>query len=153
MPEAFICDGIRTPIGFYGGALAKVRADDLAAIPIKALMARHRGADWARLDEVILGCANQGGEDNRNVARMALLLSGVPETVPGVTLNRLCASGLSAVGAAVQAIRAGEIDFVIVGGVESMSRAPFVTGKAPEAFSRTQETYDTTLGWRFVNPL
>src|ERR1043166_1860184 len=153
MPEAFICDGMRTPIGRYGGALAKVRTDDLATVPIKALMARHPKVDWSRLDEVYLGCANQAGEDNRNVARMALLLAGLPETIPGVTVNRLCASGLNAIGSAAQAIKAGEIDFAIAGGVESMTRAPFVTGKAAEAFSRTNETYDTTIGWRFINPL
>src|SRR5262245_61331088 len=153
MPEAFICDAIRTPIGRYGGALAKVRADDLAAVPIKALMQRNPKADWSRLDDVFFGCANQAGEDNRNVARMALLLAGLPDTIPGVTVNRLCASGLNAVGAAAQAIKASEIDFAIAGGVESMTRAPFVTGKANEAFSRTNETYDTTIGWRFVNPL
>jgi 3-oxoadipyl-CoA thiolase len=153
MPEAYICDGMRTPIGRYGGALAKVRTDDLAAVPIKALMARHPNADWSRLDDVYFGCANQAGEDNRNVARMALLLAGLPETIPGVTVNRLCASGLNAVGAAAQAIRAGEIDFAIAGGVESMSRAPFVMGKASEAFQRSADIYDTTIGWRFVNPL
>jgi 3-oxoadipyl-CoA thiolase len=153
MPEAFICDGMRTPIGRYGGALSKVRADDLATVPIKALMARHPKADWSRLDEVYFGCANQAGEDNRNVARMALLLAGLPETIPGVTVNRLCASGLNAVGAAAQAIRAGEIDFAIAGGVESMSRAPFVMGKASEAFQRSADIHDTTIGWRFVNPL
>jgi 3-oxoadipyl-CoA thiolase len=153
MPEAFICDGLRTPIGRYGGSLSKVRADDLAAVPIKALMARHPKADWSRLDDVYYGCANQAGEDNRNVARMALLLAGLPDTIPGVTVNRLCASGLNAVGAAAQAIRAGEIDFAIAGGVESMSRAPFVMGKASEAFQRSSEIYDTTIGWRFVNPL
>ncbi len=153
MPEAFICDGMRTPIGRYGGALAKVRTDDLAAIPIKSLMARHLKADWSRLDDVYMGCANQAGEDNRNVARMALLLAGLPETIPGVTVNRLCASGLNAVGAAAQAIRAGDIEFAIAGGVESMTRAPFVMGKAPEAFARTAEMQDTTIGWRFINPL
>ncbi len=153
MPEAFICDALRTPIGRYGGALAKVRTDDLAAAPIKALVQRNPKADWSRLDEVYLGCANQAGEDNRNVARMALLLAGLPASIPGITLNRLCASGLNAVGAAAQAIKAGEIDFAIAGGVESMTRAPFVTGKAPEAFSRANETYDTTIGWRFINPL
>jgi 3-oxoadipyl-CoA thiolase len=152
MPEAFICDGLRTPIGRYGGALAKVRTDDLATVPIKALMARHPKADWSRLDEVYLGCANQAGEDNRNVARMALLLAGLPDSIPGVTVNRLCASGLNAVGAAAQAIRAGEIEFAIAGGVESMTRAPFVMGKAGEAFSRAAEIHDTTIGWRFVNP-
>src|SRR5881296_2563106 len=153
MPEAFICDGVRTPIGRYAGALAKVRTDDLAAVPIKALMRRNANVDWAALDDVYLGCANQSGEDNRNVARMALLLAGLPETVPGATLNRLCASGLDAVGAAGRAIRSGEIDFAIAGGVESMTRAPFVMGKAPEAFARSAEIYDTTIGWRFINPL
>jgi len=153
MPEAFICDGIRTPIGRYGGALAKVRTDDLAAVPIKSLMQRHPKVDWSRLDDVYFGCANQAGEDNRDVARMALLLAGLPETIPGITVNRLCASGLNAVGAAAQAIRAGEIDFAIAGGVESMTRAPFVMGKAGEAFSRSAEVYDTTIGWRFINPL
>jgi 3-oxoadipyl-CoA thiolase len=153
MPEAFICDGMRTPIGRYGGALAKVRPDDLAAVPIKALMKRHPTADWSQLDDVYFGCANQAGEDNRNVARMALLLAGLPDTIPGVTVNRLCASGLNAVGAAARAIRAGEIDFAIAGGVESMSRAPFVMGKAQEAFQRSNEIHDTTIGWRFINPL
>src|SRR3954466_4030526 len=153
MPEAFICDGIRTPIGRYGGSLSKVRTDDLAAVPIKALMQRHAKVDWERLDEVYFGCANQAGEDNRNVARMALLLAGLPASVPGITVNRLCASGLNAVGVAAQAIRAGEIEFAIAGGVESMSRAPFVMGKAEEAFSRAGKIEDTTIGWRFVNPL
>jgi 3-oxoadipyl-CoA thiolase len=153
MPEAFICDAVRTPIGRYGGALARVRTDDLAAIPIKALMARAPKADWSRLDEVVLGCANQAGEDNRNVARMALLLAGLPATVPGLTVNRLCASGLNAVGAAAQAIKAGEIDFAIAGGVESMTRAPMVMGKAAEPFARSAELQDTTIGWRFINPL
>ena len=152
-PEAFICDAARTPIGRYGGALAKVRTDDLAAIPIRALMARHPKVDWEKLDEVYYGCANQAGEDNRNVARMALLLAGLPAGVPGVTLNRLCASGLEAVGTAARAVRAGEIDFAIAGGVESMTRAPFVQGKADEAFSRKAEIFDTTIGWRFINPL
>jgi 3-oxoadipyl-CoA thiolase len=152
MRDVFICDALRTPIGRYGGALAKVRTDDLAAAPIKALIARNGKADWSRLDEVFFGCANQAGEDNRNVARMALLLAGLPETVPGLTINRLCASGLNAVGDAARAIRTGEMDFAIAGGVESMTRAPFVTGKASEPFARTVETYDTTLGWRFVNP-
>jgi 3-oxoadipyl-CoA thiolase len=152
MRDVFICDAVRTPIGRYGGALARVRTDDLAAAPIKALIARNAKADWSRLDEVFFGCANQAGEDNRNVARMALLLAGLPETVPGLTINRLCASGLNAVGDAARAIRTGEMDFAIAGGVESMTRAPFVTGKASEPFSRTVETYDTTLGWRFVNP-
>ncbi len=153
MAEVFICDAVRTPIGRFGGALAKVRADDLAAVPIKALLARHPAIDWAALDEVVLGCANQAGEDNRNVARMALLLAGLPDSVPGLTVNRLCASGLDAVGAASRAIRAGEIDFAIAGGVESMTRAPFVMGKAPEAFARQAEIFDTTIGWRFINPL
>jgi 3-oxoadipyl-CoA thiolase len=152
MRDVFICDAVRTPIGRYGGALARVRTDDLAAAPIKALIARNAKADWSRLDEVFFGCANQAGEDNRNVARMALLLAGLPETVPGLTVNRLCASGLNAVGDAARAIRTGEMDFAIAGGVESMTRAPFVTGKASEPFARTVETYDTTLGWRFVNP-
>ena len=152
MREVFICDAARTAIGRYGGALAKVRTDDLAAVPIKALVARNAKADWSRLDEVYFGCANQAGEDNRNVARMALLLAGLPDSIPGITVNRLCASGLNAVGDAARAIRCGEIDFAIAGGVESMTRAPFVMGKAGEAFSRSAEIYDTTLGWRFVNP-
>jgi 3-oxoadipyl-CoA thiolase len=153
MRDVFICDAVRTAIGRFGGALAKVRTDDLAAVPIKALLARNAKADWTRLDEVFFGCANQAGEDNRNVARMALLLAGLPASVPGITVNRLCASGLNAVGDAARAIRAGEMDFAIAGGVESMTRAPFVMGKAGEAFSRNAEMYDTTLGWRFVNPL
>jgi len=153
MRDVYICDAVRTPIGRFGGSLAKVRADDLAAAPIKALMERTAKADWGALDEVSYGCANQAGEDNRNVARMALLLAGLPETVPGMTVNRLCASGLDAVGGIARAIRAGEIDFAIAGGVESMTRAPFVTGKANEAYQRAVETYDTTIGWRFVNPL
>ena len=153
MRDVFICDAVRTPIGRFGGSLAKVRADDLAAAPIKALMAKHPNLDWSQVDEVFFGCANQAGEDNRNVARMALLLAGMPDSVPGQTLNRLCASGLDAVGAAGRAIRAGEIDFAIAGGVESMTRAPFVMGKAPEAFARSAEIYDTTIGWRFINPL
>ena len=151
--DVFLCDAVRTPIGRYAGQLAKVRTDDLAAVPIKALMARNAKVDWAKLDEVFYGCANQSGEDNRNVARMALLLAGLPSSVPGVTLNRLCASGLDAVGTAARAIRAGEMDFAIAGGVESMTRAPFVQGKAPEAFARTVEIHDTTIGWRFINPL
>ena len=151
--DVFLCDAVRTPIGRYAGALAKVRTDDLAAVPIKALMARNPKIDWEKLDEVYYGCANQAGEDNRNVARMALLLAGLPTSVSGVTLNRLCASGLDAVGSAARAIRSGEIDFAVAGGVESMTRAPFVQGKAPEAFARTAEIYDTTIGWRFVNPL
>jgi 3-oxoadipyl-CoA thiolase len=153
MGEVFICDAVRTPIGRYAGALARVRSDDLAAAPIKALMARNPGVKWGELDEVFLGCANQAGEDNRNVARMALLLAGLPESVPGTTINRLCASGLDAVGTAARAIKTGEIDLAIAGGVESMSRAPFVMGKAGEAFQRTAEIYDTTIGWRFINPL
>ncbi len=153
MRDVFICDAVRTPIGRFGGALAKVRADDLAAAPIRALMAKHPSLDWTDLDEVYFGCANQAGEDNRNVARMAALLAGLPDNVPGQTLNRLCASGLDAVGAGARAIRAGEIDFAIAGGVESMTRAPFVMGKAGEAFSRSAEIFDTTIGWRFVNPL
>ncbi|MBV9347237.1 MAG: 3-oxoadipyl-CoA thiolase [Pseudolabrys sp.] len=151
--DVFICDAVRTPIGRYAGALAKVRTDDLAAIPIKALMQRNSKVDWSKLEEVYYGCANQAGEDNRNVARMAALLAGLPDTVPGVTLNRLCASGLDAVGTAARAIRAGEMDLAIAGGVESMTRAPFVMGKAHEAFQRTSDIYDTTIGWRFINPL
>src|ERR1043165_3646151 len=150
--EAFICDAVRTPIGRYGGSLAKVRTDDLAAIPIKALLARHPKIDWEKHEEVYFGCANQAGEDNRNVARMALLLAGLPPEVPGVTLNRLCASGLEAVGAAARAIRSGEMDLALAGGVESMTRAPFVMGKAESAFGRGQKLEDTTMGWRFVNP-
>ena len=153
MREVFVCDAVRTAIGRYGGALAKVRTDDLAAVPIKALVERNAKADWSRLDEVFFGCANQSGEDNRNVARMALLLAGLPDSIPGVTVNRLCASGLNAVGDAARAIRSGEMEFAIAGGVESMTRAPFVMGKAGEAFSRSAEIYDTTLGWRFINPL
>ena len=153
MREAFICDAVRTPIGRYGGSLAKVRADDLAAVPIKALIKREPKIDWEKLDEVYFGCANQAGEDNRNVARMALLLAGLPVSVPGVTINRLCASAMEAVGTAARAIRSGEIDFAIAGGVESMTRAPFVQGKSDEAFSRKAEIYDTTIGWRFINPL
>jgi 3-oxoadipyl-CoA thiolase len=153
MREVFICDAVRTAIGRYGGALAKVRTDDLAAVPIKALVSRNSRADWSRLDEVFFGCANQSGDDNRNVARMALLLAGLPDSTPGVTVNRLCASGLNAVGDAARAIRCGEMDFAIAGGVESMTRAPFVVGKAGEAFARSAEIYDTTLGWRFINPV
>jgi len=153
MRDAFICDAARTPIGRYGGALSKVRTDDLAAVPIRALTRRNPKADWAALDEVVLGCANQAGEDNRNVARMAALLAGLPDSVPGLTVNRLCASGLNAVGDAARAIRAGEAEFVVAGGVESMTRAPFVMGKAAEAFQRSNEVFDTTIGWRFVNPL
>src|SRR6202040_1922516 len=153
MREVFICDAARTPIGRYGGALAKVRTDDLAAVPIRALVARNAKADWLRLDDVYFGCANQAGEDNRNVARMALLLAGLPDSIPGVTVNRLCASGLDAVGHAAPGIRAGEIELAIAGGVESMTRAPFVMGKANEAFARTNDIFDTTIGWRFINPL
>ncbi len=150
--EAYICDALRTPIGRFGGALAQVRADDLAAIPIRALLARHAGLAEA-VDEVILGCANQAGEDNRNVARMAALLAGLPASVPGTTMNRLCASGMDAVGTAARAIRAGELDVVIAGGVESMTRAPLVMGKAETAFQRSATIEDTTIGWRFINPL
>ena len=150
--EVFICEGVRTPIGRFGGALARLRTDDLAAAPLKALMAKLPKADWGKLDEVVYGCANQAGEDNRNVARMALLLAGLPYSTPGSTVNRLCASGLDAVGLAARAIRAGEADFIIAGGVESMSRAPFVMGKAEAAFQRSAEIFDTTIGWRFVNP-
>ena len=153
MPEAFLCDAVRTPIGRYGGALARVRTDDLAAIPLKALMRRYPNVDWAALDEVYYGCANQAGEDNRNIARMALLLAGVPDQVPGITVNRLCASGLNAVGMAAASIRAGETDFAIAGGVEFMTRAPLVMGKAQEAFQRSAAVEDTTIGWRFINPL
>jgi len=153
MAEAFLCDAARTPIGRYAGALAKVRTDDLAAVPIRALVKRNPKVDWAALDEVYLGCANQAGEDNRNVARMALLLAGLPDSVGGVTLNRLCASGLEAVASAARAVRAGDIDMAVAGGVESMTRAPFVMGKAQEAFQRSSEVYDTTIGWRFVNPV
>jgi 3-oxoadipyl-CoA thiolase len=152
MQEAFICDYVRTPIGRYGGALAHVRADDLAAIPIKALIDRNAGVDWAELDDVILGCANQAGEDNRNLARMAGLLAGLPDSSGGVTLNRLCGSGLDAVAMAARAIRGGESDLIVAGGSESMSRAPFVMPKAMSAFDRNAEIYDTTIGWRFLNP-
>ena len=153
MRDVFLCDAARTAIGRYGGALAKVRTDDLAAVPIKALIARNTKADWDALDEVYFGCANQAGEDNRNVARMALLLAGLSDKVPGVTVNRLCASGMNAVGDAARAIKAGEIDFVIAGGVESMTRAPLVMAKAEAAFQRSAEIHDTTIGWRFINPL
>ncbi|MGH9711773.1 MAG: 3-oxoadipyl-CoA thiolase [Candidatus Acidiferrales bacterium] len=153
MKEVFICDAIRTPFGRYGGALATVRADDLAAIPIRALVERNPSVNWAALDDVIYGCANQAGEDNRNVARMALLLAGLPQEVPGATVNRLCGSSMEAASVAARAIKAGEADLVIAGGVESMTRAPFVTGKSDSAFSRTAQTFDTTIGWRFVNPL
>jgi len=152
MTDAFICDALRTPFGRYGGALSAVRADDLGAIPIRALLARHPELDPAAIDDVLYGCANQAGEDNRNVARMSALLAGLPVDVPGVTLNRLCGSGLNAVGAAAQAIRSGEAGLLIAGGVESMSRAPFVMPKATSAFARENALYDTTIGWRFVNP-
>jgi len=151
--HAFICDALRTPFGRYGGALAPVRADDLGAVPIKALMDRHPGVDWQAVDDVLYGCANQAGEDNRNVARMSALLAGLPVDVPGATINRLCGSGLDAVGSAARAIKAGEAQLLIAGGVESMSRAPFVMPKAESAFSRSNAVYDTTIGWRFVNPL
>jgi acetyl-CoA acyltransferase len=153
MPDAFLCDYIRSPIGRFGGALSGVRTDDLAAHPLKALMARNPGVDWAAVDDVIYGCANQAGEDNRNVARMAALLAGLPVDVPGATVNRLCGSGMDAVAMAARAIKAGEADLMIAGGVESMSRAPFVMPKADSAFSRNAEIHDTTIGWRFVNPL
>ena len=152
MNEAFICDAVRTPFGRYGGTLAAVRPDDLAAIPIRALIERNPRVDWQAVDDVVFGCANQAGEDNRNVARMALLLAGLPKEVPGATVNRLCGSSLDAVGVAARAIKCGEADLVLAGGVESMSRAPFVMGKADTAFSRAAEIFDTTIGWRFVNP-
>lgn len=150
--DAYICDAQRTPIGRYGGALSTVRADDLAAIPIAALIARNPNVDWSSLDDVIMGCANQAGEDNRNVARMAALLAGLPVDVPGSTINRLCASGMDAVGLAARGIKAGDLDIAVAGGVESMSRAPFVMPKAEAAFGRSNAVYDTTIGWRFVNP-
>jgi 3-oxoadipyl-CoA thiolase len=153
MTDALIIDAIRTPIGRYGGALSKVRADDLGAIPIKSLMERNPTVDWSKVDDVLYGCANQAGEDNRNVARMSALLSGLPHSVPGTTINRLCGSGMDAVGLAARSIRAGEAGLMIAGGVESMSRAPFVLGKAEQAFSRQADMYDTTIGWRFVNKL
>ncbi|CAG8866633.1 Beta-ketoadipyl-CoA thiolase [Pseudomonas fluorescens] len=153
MRDVFICDAIRTPIGRFGGALASVRADDLAAVPLKALIERNPSVQWDLLDEVFFGCANQAGEDNRNVARMALLLAGLPDSVPGVTLNRLCASGMDAVGTAFRAIASGEMELAIAGGVESMSRAPFVMGKAESGYSRNMKLEDTTIGWRFINPL
>ena len=153
MPNAFICDGIRTPVGRYGGALSQIRTDDLAAIPLKTLREKFEQSDWESVDEIIFGCANQAGEDNRNVARMASLLAGIPCSVPGATVNRLCGSGMEAISVAARAIAAGEISLAIAGGVESMSRAPLVIPKAASAFSRTAEIYDTTIGWRFVNPL
>ena len=152
MIDAFICDAVRTPFGRYGGALSSVRTDDLAALSIKALMERNPNVDWSAVDDVAMGCANQAGEDNRNIARMALLLAGLPVTVPGNTLNRLCGSGMDAVGSAARAIKCGETSLMIAGGVESMSRAPFVMPKADAAFSRANAVYDTTIGWRFINP-
>ncbi len=152
MTDAFICDAIRTPIGRYAGGLSAIRADDLGAIPLKTLMDRNSGVDWAAVDDVIYGCVNQAGEDNRNVARMSLLLAGLPQDVPGVTVNRLCGSGMHAVGSCAQAIRAGEADLMVAGGIESMSRSPFVMPKAETAFSRQTNIYDTTIGWRFPNP-
>src|ERR1700726_1642977 len=152
MGDVFVCDAVRTPIGRFGGSLAKVRADDLAAAPIKALMARNPNVDWSSLDEVYFGCANQAGEDNRNVARMALLLAGLPQEGPGSTVNRLCGSSMDAIGIAARAIKSGEASLVVAGGVESMSRAPFVMGKAESAFARSAYVYDTTIGWRFINP-
>lgn len=152
MKTAFICDAIRTPIGRYAGALASIRADDLAAIPIKALLDRNPNVDWSTLDDVMYGCANQAGEDNRNVGRMALLLAGIPKEVPGTTINRLCGSSMDAVAIASRAIKSGEVDLLIAGGVESMTRAPFVVGKADAAFSRSLKLEDTTMGWRFINP-
>ncbi|MBR8191044.1 3-oxoadipyl-CoA thiolase [Burkholderia vietnamiensis] len=153
MTEAILCDAIRTPIGRYGGALSGVRADDLGAVPLKALVERNRDVDWTALDDVIYGCANQAGEDNRNVARMSALLAGLPDGVPGSTINRLCGSGMDAVGVAARAIKSGEAALMVAGGVESMTRAPFVMGKAASAFARQADIYDTTIGWRFVNPL
>ena len=153
MPEAFICDAIRTAIGRYGGALSTVRTDDLGAVPIAALMQRNPGVDWGAVDDVVYGCVNQAGEDNRNVARMALLLAGIPPDVPGVTINRLCGSSLDAIAVASRAIKTGEVDLMIAGGVESMTRAPFVMAKADSPFSRVAKIEDTTIGWRFVNPL
>ena len=153
MTEAFICDAIRTPIGRYGGALASVRPDDLGAVPLKALMERNPQVDWAAVEDIIYGCANQAGEDNRNVARMSGLLAGLPVEVPGTTVNRLCGSGMDAIGLAARSIKSGDTDLMIAGGVESMSRAPFVMGKAESAFSRSATMYDTTIGWRFINPL
>jgi 3-oxoadipyl-CoA thiolase len=152
MPAAYICDGLRTPIGRYNGALARVRPDDLAALTIKALLARHKALDPKAIDDVLLGCANQAGEDSRNVARMAALLAGLPDTIPGATVNRLCASGLDAIGQAARAVMSGDADLIVAGGVESMTRAPFVMGKADTAFSRTAKIEDTTIGWRFINP-
>jgi len=153
MNEAFICDAVRTPFGRYGGALSSMRADDLGAIPLRALMERNPGVDWGAVDDVIYGCANQAGEDNRNVSRMSLLLAGLPQEVPGTTVNRLCGSSLDAIAIAARAIKSGETSLMLAGGVESMSRAPFVLGKADTAFSRSAKIEDTTIGWRFINPL
>ena len=153
MAEAFICDAVRTPIGRYAGALSPVRTDDLAAVPIKAVMTRNPSVDWSATEDVIYGCANQAGEDNRNVARMASLLAGLPDSVPGATVNRLCGSGMDATGIAARAIKSGEADLMLSGGVESMSRAPFVMAKATNAFSRAIDVADTTIGWRFINPM
>jgi acetyl-CoA acetyltransferase len=153
MQQAWICDAVRTPFGRYGGALAAIRTDDLGAVPIRALIERNAGVDWSAIDDVVYGCANQAGEDNRNVARMSLLLAGLPVEVPGTTVNRLCGSSMDAIAAAARAIKSGETTLMIAGGVESMTRAPFVTGKADVAFSRSAHVYDTTIGWRFVNPL
>src|SRR5213594_1587729 len=153
METAYVCDAIRTPFGRYGGSLASIRTDDLAAIPLKALVERNAGVDWSAVDDVVYGCANQAGEDNRNVARMALLLAGLSKEVPGTTVNRLCGSSMDAVATAARAIRCGEADLIIAGGVESMSRAPFVLGKADSAYSRSMKMEDTTIGWRYVNPL
>src|SRR5438132_4610530 len=153
MPEAFICDAVRTPFGRYGGSLSTVRPDDLGAVPIKALVERNASVDWSAVDDVVYGCANQAGEDNRNVARMSLLLAGLPQEVPGSTVNRLCGSSMDAIGIAARAIKSGEASLVIAGGVESMSRAPFVMAKSESAFSRSAKIEDTTIGWRFVNPM
>src|SRR5438067_2287121 len=153
MPEAFICDAVRTPFGRYGGSLSTVRPDDLGAVPIKALVERNASVDWSAVEDVVYGCANQAGEDNRNVARMALLLAGLPQEVPGSTINRLCGSSMDAIGIAARAIRSGDTALMIAGGVESMSRAPFVMGKAESAYARAPKIEDTTIGWRFVNPL
>src|SRR5690554_574135 len=153
MSDAFICDGLRIFFGRYGGSLANVRADDLGAVPLRALMERYPNVDWTQVDDVLYGCANQAGEDNRNVARMSALLAGLPIDVPGMTINRLCGSGIDAIGSAARAIRAGDAQFILAGGVESMSRAPFVMPKAAAAFSRDNAVYDTTIGWRFINPV
>src|SRR5213594_319103 len=153
METAYVCDAIRTPFGRYGGSLASIRTDDLAAIPLKALVERNAGVDWSAVDDVVYGCANQAGEDNRNVARMSLLLAGLPDAIPGSTVNRLCGSSMDALAVAARAIKSGETSLMIAGGVESMSRAPFVMGKAESAFSRSAQIFDTTIGWRFINPL